>query len=134
MMAQLRLNIESEEILKFYKGSEILNHMSQVERIDQFVVAMALGYHLGSKTPLSGTKSLILESSISDENLALLNIVAIADTEDVKIISDKKQVFKIAEQYANTGIKYMQNIEKTSQFGESSDRFEEIVNSACEDL
>lgn len=133
-MAQLRLNIENDDILKFYKGSEILNNMAQVDRMDQFVVAMALGYNLGSKTPLNGTKSLILESSISDENLALLNIVAIADTGDVKIISDKKQVFKIAEQYANTGIKYMQNIEKSSQFGESSDKFEEIVNLTCEDL
>ena len=133
-MAQLRLNIESDDILNFYKGSEILNNMAQVERIDQFLVAMALGYKLGSKTPLKGTKSLILESSISDDNLALLNIVAIADTEDVKIISDKKQVFKIAEQYANTGIKYMQNIEESSQFGESMDKFEEIVNASCEDL
>lgn len=133
-MAQLRLNIESEDVLNFYKGSEILNNMAQVERIDQFVVAMALGYNLGSKTPLNGTRSLILESSISKDNMALLNIVAIADTGDVKIISDKKQVFKIAEQYANTGIKYMQNIEKSSQYGESSDKFEEIVNSTCEDL
>lgn len=133
-MAQLRLNIENDEILKFYKGSEILNNMAQVERIDQFVVAMALGYQLGSKTPLNGTKSLILESSISKENMALLNIVAIADTEDVKVISDKKQVFKIAEQYANTGIKYMQNIEKSSQYGESCDTFEENVNSIFEDL
>lgn len=133
-MAQLRLNIESDEILQFYKGSEILNNMAQVDRIDQFVVAMALGYNLGSKTLLTGTKSLILESSISDDHLALLNIVAIADTGDVKIISDRKQVFKIAEQYANTGIKYMQSIEKSSQFGESSDKFEEIVNLAYEDL
>lgn len=133
-MAQLRLNIESDEILKFYKGSEILNNMAQVERIDQFVVAMAVGYDLGSKTPLNGAKSLILESSISKDNMALLNIVAIADTGDVKIISDKKQVFKIAEQYANTGIKYMQNIEKSSQYGEACDKFEESVNSVCEDL
>ena len=133
-MAQLRLNIENEDMLNFYKSSEILNHMAQVDRTDQFVVAMALGYNLGSKTPLNGAKSLILESSITKENLALLNIVAIADTGDVKVISDKKQVFKIAEQYANTGIKYMQNIEKSSQFGESSDKFEEIVNSTYEDL
>lgn len=133
-MAQLRLNIESEEILNFYKGSEILNEMAQVERIDQFLVAMALGYNLGSKTPLKGTRSLILESSITEKHLDLLNIVAIADTDNVKIISNRKQVFKIAEQYANTGIKYMQNIEKSSQFGESSDKFEEIVNSVYEDL
>ncbi len=133
-MAQLRLNIESDEILNFYKSSEILNEMAQVERIDQFLVAMALGYNLGSKTPLKGTRSLILESSITEKHLDLLNIVAIADTDDVKIISNKKQVFKIAEQYANTGIKYMQNIEKSSQFGESSDKFEEIVNSVYEDL
>ena len=133
-MAQLRLNIESEEILNFYKGSEILNEMAQVERIDQFLVAMALGYNLGSKSPLKGTRSLILESSITEKHLDLLNIVAIADTDNVKIISNRKQVFKIAEQYANTGIKYMQNIEKSSQFGESSDKFEEIVNSVYEDL
>ena len=133
-MAQLRLNIESEEILNFYKGSEILNEMAQVERIDQFLVAMALGYNVGSKTPLKGTRSLILESSITEKHLDLLNIVAIADTDNVKIISNRKQVFKIAEQYANTGIKYMQNIEKSSQFGESSDKFEEIVNSVYEDL
>lgn len=133
-MVQLRLNIESQEILDFYKSSEILNHMAQVDRMDQFVVAMSIGYNLGSKTPLTGTKSLILESSISKDNLALLNIVAIADTGDVKIISNKKQVFKIAEQYANTGIKYMQNMEKGAQFGEASDNFEEIVNSVYEDL
>ena len=134
-MALLRLNIESDEILDFYKSSEILNHMAQVDRMDQFVVAMALGYSLGSKTQLNGTKSLILESSISKDNLALLNIVAIADTGDVKVISDKKQVFKIAEQYANTGVKYMmQNYEKSSQFGEASDKFEEVVNSVYEDL
>lgn len=133
-MAQLRLNIESQEILDFYKSSEILNHMAQVDRMDQFVVAMSIGYNLGSKTPLNGTKSLILESSISEDNLALLNIVAIADTGDVKIISNKKQVFKIAEQYANTGIKYLQNMEKGTQYGEASDNFEEIVNSAYEDL
>ena len=134
-MTLLRLNIESEEILNFYKSSEILNRMAQVDRMDQFVVAMALGYSLGSKTQLNGTKSLILESSISKDNLALLNIVAIADTGDVKVISDKKQVFKIAEQYANTGVKYMmENYEKSSQFGEASDEFEGVVNSVFENL
>ena len=123
----LRINIENDD-LEFYQKSKILNIMSPSDRTEQFLIAMAFGYNLGSKTKLNGKKALILEDSIKDNQLALMNIVAIDEMDDIKMISNRKEVFNIVEQYANTGIKFLQKIENTSQYDEELDKFESFVN------
>jgi len=125
----LRLHIENND-LEFFQKSKILNIMEPSDRTEQFLIVMALGYNLGSKTKLVGKKALILEDSIKKDQLALMNIVAIDECDDIKMISNKKEVFNIAEQYANTGIKYLQKIENESQYDEEIAKFESIVNKA----
>jgi dnd system-associated protein 4 len=70
-----------------------------------FVVAAALGYRAGTKKALKGTQHVGFWRSFSiQEDVPLLQAIAVADTGDVEVLADQGEVISVAEQYANVGI------------------------------
>lgn len=68
-----------------------------------FILALALGYKKGVRLPLKHKKDIIREEYLSDEDRSIINAIAIAETGNFEILEDKKEVYKIVEEYANTG-------------------------------
>lgn len=134
MASIIRLYVSSDEDADFYKkDSKILNKFG-MERGDQFVIAMALGYKAGLKTPLDKKVHLSNWPSMSKSNKVLMKVLAIVDTNDFKIISDEEKVVRIAEEYANTGIKMIQDFEKDSPHDLELDEFENMINNEYDKL
>lgn len=121
-----RLFIEKKTV-DFYKTSKIL-HIPDFDNKDQFLVAMSLGYKLGIRTPLKSKEGFVRESYLKEADRALIYALAIKENNDIKTVSDLKNVFTIAEEYANAGINFINKLEKKSSFDEHTKEFEKIVN------
>jgi dnd system-associated protein 4 len=71
---------------------------------DVFLMAACLGVQTGHPTPLRDKQELARTSYFNEHiDSAVLRAIAIAETGGVEVLADKNEVFKIAEEYANTG-------------------------------
>ena len=73
---------------------------------DIFMLAVCLGYQAGVRQTLpKGSKKHDIRVAIfSDNDMALLKGIAIADTGNVEALSHPGEILRIAEEYAHVGI------------------------------
>lgn len=99
--------IDSKNVLGL--GKKKNEDEDKVERIDIFLLAMALGANEGIKTPSSSTEGLIQENPIKNRPGAMSYIYSLLardliNQNNIKALDDKKLAFETVEQYANTGL------------------------------
>ena len=103
-----------EGIVKGYMDVvDTLMIKSKGDRIDGFMLAFALGVREGYRTPSRSSLGVINETAAKGRDYALPFIYSVALRDFRKegkdnLINDKKEVFKIAEEYANTGFKILE--------------------------
>ena len=111
-----RLNIDKQymdEVVRGYMDNvDLLKIKSKGDRIDGFMLALAIGVHEGYRTPSRTSLGVINETAVRGRDYALPFIYSVALKELRKegkdnLINDKREVFKIAEEYANTGFKVL---------------------------
>lgn len=114
-----RLYIEKKYLDEIYNANtekiDFLRLKSAGERADYFMLAMALGLEKGIRTPLGAKEGFILEQSAKNKDLFFSFIKSVALQELLlegreKEISNTDTVFKIAEEYANTGFAVIQEL------------------------
>ena len=111
-----RLNVDrqyQENLVRGYMDMvDTLMIKSKGERIDGFMLALALGVREGYRTPSKNSLGVINETAAKGRDYALPFIYSVA-LRDLRsegkdnLINDKREVFKIAEEYANTGFKVL---------------------------
>jgi len=83
-----------------------------ISRSQLFAFAMALGYESGNPTPLANTYSggFIREDTFDGRLLALMYCEYLCQLSEDEIdrITEKSNLYKLAEQYANSGMKQLQ--------------------------
>jgi dnd system-associated protein 4 len=98
-----------------------------------FILAMALGFSKGKKTPIkkpyTGHVNYI---SLTPEERWLLRAIAISEKKDLSVLSgdNQKEIFRIAEEYANGGIKLLYQEIKGEEFGDFIKRLESDLKSS----
>ncbi len=87
---------------------------------DVFMWAVALGVKKGKRRPLQGGKEQIFrwDQFSQDVDVPALKIIALAETSDAEILLQEDQILRIAEEYANEGIRELKN-ELLDQPGEA---------------
>ena len=73
---------------------------------DVWVLAAAMGVHIGRRAPLKGGTQHVgfWHYLTTQEDIPVLQAIAVAEEGDVTVLGDRSKVIKIAEQYANGGI------------------------------
>jgi dnd system-associated protein 4 len=73
---------------------------------DVFVLSAAMGVHVGRRVPLRGGTQHVgfWHYLTTQEDIPVLQAIAVAETGDVAVLGDRSRVIKIAEEYANGGI------------------------------
>jgi len=107
---ELYNKLDSEEILKFKDNGGTRT------RKEQFIFAMAYGFKLESRKPLDSMEGFVLAKDLRPDDEALINAIAIYNTKSIEILSDQKEVFKIAEEYAHAGIILLDSKIKSTSF------------------
>lgn len=93
-------------------------------RKEQFLFAMAVGFKNKIKRSLDSREGFFLAKDMHSEDEALLDAVALHDKGYAEILSDREEVFKIAEEYAHAGIKLLSNEVTSGQPGSYIKKFE----------
>ena len=123
-----RLNVDPST-WEIYNNSKIMgyNTENKIGRKEQFFVALGLGYKSGQRTPIKATKLIFLEKDMNKYECDLLWAIAIKEKGSIEHVEGKDEVYHIAEEYAHTGILYLNSIEKNSSFDNYLKNFEKIV-------
>lgn len=81
---------------------------------DVFVFAAALGFRNKRRLPLKGNRQHVgfWRVFTSQEDVPVLQALAIAETGDPSVVADQGQVIRIAEEYANGGIDLLVELER----------------------
>jgi hypothetical protein len=95
-------------------NSEILTGTTRKE---QFLFAMSIGFKNQVKRPLDVGEGFFLAKDMSPEDEALIDAVAIYDTGSADVLSDRRAVFRIAEEYAHAGIRLLYDRATSGQPG-----------------
>lgn len=113
-----RVYIDKED-RSLYEKIENENIFKEKTRKEQFLFAMAIGFENDIKQPLSNKESsgLFLLKDLGPEDKALINAVALHESNSIEVLADKGKVFKIAEEYAHAGIKLLVDKIESTQFG-----------------
>lgn len=74
---------------------------------DVFVWAVALGVKNGRRLPLEGARTQIFrwDQLSQDLDVPALKALAVAETEEAEVLLHEDQILRIAEEYANAGIR-----------------------------
>ncbi len=123
-----RLNIEEKD-KEIYdkllaKGSP-LSRTNGFENKDIFFLAMCLGFDAERQVELKKRLDggYILSKYLSEEDMTIMYSIA-AEAEGLKVLSNRKRVFDIAEQYAAGGIHILNDKIFTGEFGDFTKHLE----------
>lgn len=115
-------SLDQEEILKFKGGRRT--------RREQFIFSLAVGFNNNVKSEIENKEGWFNSRELQPEDYAILDAIALYDTGTVDILAKKDLVFKIAEEYAHTGIRLLSNKIKNTPFGS----FDKILEKELDDL
>ncbi len=142
MKKSLRFYIESEQHKKYENLSKSHRSFLQGKRFaDIFLLASLLGYRRGVYEDVKKRKEVANTSVFSDEELWIFRGLAFIhqlketnnEEEALKVLLEEKEVFKIAEGYAKSGLKYLEDIVFMDLREKIEDFASDILNEICSD-
>jgi len=81
------------------------------ENSEIFMIAMSLGFNGGIKTPLKkGKEGLARLDYFKEEHISMMKSIAVMDAKNVEILTNEEEIYCIAEEYANTGIRLLKGL------------------------
>ena len=96
---------------------------------DIFLMAMVYGFHKSTFKPLeekhSGGHCRV--ETLNERDITLIKALAVKKTGSLDVLLDLKDVYSIAEQYANGGISYLKDDVFSKQHGNYAKRLEELL-------
>lgn len=123
---------------KFYVAVEDLDKYKKLveegfferrNKKDQFL--MAMGFGLINDVPIEFKRvqegEFFWKRDLGPDGEALINAVAICKKDDVDVLSNKEEVYTIAEQYAHGGIELLLNKYNSIQIGSFWKHFEKYI-------
>ena len=125
---------------RFFVDIEDRNLYDEIEifktksRKEQFLLAMTIGFKDGAKLKLKSPDGFFLLKDLNQEDEALINAVAIKESDNIEVLLDKKKVYNIAEQYAHAGVRILHDKIISTQFGSFNVKFEKELFDIYKDL
>lgn len=108
-----------------YENISIFKNLKWIPR---FLITMSLGFSMDKRTPIEIKEPIVLKQFLKSEEFALIQSIAIKNYDNnVQILNDEEKVFKAAEEYANTGIKILKDMEDRNQLGSFLKNFEKLI-------
>jgi len=103
-----KLYDELEEQEKFFKNKG---------RKEQFMFALAVGFHNGNRQPLNTYDGMFNSRDLTPMDISIIESIAVQTEGNVSVIEDEAKIYRVAEEYAHGGIKILNKEVKNVQFG-----------------
>lgn len=120
-----RFYIDKEDRPYYNKVIEenVVNFKNKNQK-EQFLLAMAIGFENDQKRELKTRDGFFFSHDLGAEDRTLINALAIHKRGSADILTNEKEVFDIAEQYASAGIRILADSIDKVQFGKFDKMFE----------
>ncbi len=93
---------------------ESVPQFKNVENKEFFMFALMLGYHNGLRVPIKTqdfhANGFFREKNFTDQERAIFYAIAIEAEKNIEVISNMKQVIKIAQEYAQGGYAHIKKM------------------------
>ena len=101
-----------------------------------FLAAMAFGFKNNTRRPLKNREAsgYLRTEYLSIEDRALIYAVALQEAHSEDVLSDKEEVFSIAEEFAHGGIRILHDAITSVQLGSFDKQFEKMLHESYEEL
>jgi dnd system-associated protein 4 len=105
----VELNHKEQLYDKIFKNEKIFKFAGELDRKWQFLFAMAYGFKFGKRIPLKNRDSsgFVRTDYFQNEEKSIIYAVALFTEGDEEILLDEKKVYEISEEYANAGIRIL---------------------------
>lgn len=101
----------SKEARVIFDNMRELDEFNSMDNKDLFMLAVSFGYLKNSKKTLKNDEKtqsgFTRERYLTNEDNSILKAIAIKENNEVGIIENIQNVYSVAEEYANGGIKYL---------------------------
>lgn len=74
-----------------------------------FMLSVVLGANKRDRLPLSNPREVFDESVLKARDLTILRAIALVESGDIHILQDESTVLRMAQEYANTGIRIIRD-------------------------
>ena len=99
-----------EEDVKIIQNLQMEKPFKKLSLIDMFALALVFGKKQGFRTPISKKKPIAIEKTVRNSNLPyLMMAIAVEETGNFDILANKNDYFTISEEYARTGVAFLES-------------------------
>ncbi len=127
-----RLYIETSDLVIYDKMNNhaILNK----DRKYQMFLAAAFGLQYNTMIPLKNRKDLVRWEYLNEKDRAYLRAIALSQTQDINIVDNESECIRIFEEYANAGVKILNDYFFKDQLGSLDIKFEKFVHDSLKKI
>lgn len=76
---------------------------------DVFMLCAVLGANKGVRTPLNSAREIFDESILKSPDMTILRAITLSETGDIKCLGNDAETIRIAQEFANTGIRIVRD-------------------------
>lgn len=84
-------------------------------RKDVFVLAAAIGFDQGLQQKIGSRHALANLSSLSEDQRWILKSIAMKNQNDIELLQDKTEIYKIAGEFATGGVEYLDKLRRSPE-------------------
>jgi len=126
---EMLLELVESEISPFYKG----HRKGAANQRNVLLHAISLAYKAGKRKPFKGGFSVFQNSILQEEEKYLLMAIGISEMGLDALFPEKRgEIYKMAEEYANTGIDIVYNMVFKTGYGDPLLDFETEISEVLE--
>jgi len=119
-----RFYVDKRDLSDFNRLKEKDTPFAGSQNKDVFLAAMVVGYHERARVPLKTKEGYFMKTYLKEEELALINAIAVAEEKSLNILLDQQKVFSIAEEYAAGGIQLLKERVFSGEYGSYAKKLE----------
>jgi len=122
-----RLSIRKSDRSEYERLQEKDSPLRDRANKDLFMMAMITGFCENNKVKLDARDGFIFDHYLTPKDLTVMKAIAIAESDSLSILLDKRQVYSIAEEYATGGILLLKNEIFGGDYGSYAKRLESKI-------
>jgi len=109
-MSRDRLNIDKDNRIIYKTIQDSEGDLKKIPNTELFFLAVMFGKYCSEKREeIQRQEGYIREQSLSKDDWHILKALAVDEKKEMDVLLNKNEMFKIAEEYANSGIKRLNN-------------------------
>jgi dnd system-associated protein 4 len=118
-----RVYIDKNDV-SLYSDLDKDDFFKKLENKEKFLLALSMGFKNKIRRSLDSKEGYALLKYFKTKDVALIQSIALYESNDPEILKDDEQVFKISEEYAHAGIKIIIDKIGSTAFGDFWKNFE----------